>query len=492
MAINKYCNLYGENKIKDDYDKINIGFSEVETDVSGVLNSETDRETAETQREVNEVARQLRYSNTKHYSEYNNDSVYHTNNIVSYQGSSFMLKENSDGSILESQGFAPPDYPTEENERWKMVGKRGDKGDTGVVPSITVGTVTTLPPGNPVTVIRRTGSADETPIFDFAIPKGADGLGAGDVLWADIDQDHDGIIDIANTAADANKLGGQLPGYYAKETEFSSLTEAFNTHESDYTMQIPWGGLSTNISNAYSISSPIITSLATGMAVSFKCNVDSTGAVTLNWAGTGYKSVIKANGLSVTNWKNGGVYTVRFDGTNFQLQGEGGEYGTNDPNDVKVSIPFGTEDGIKIGTYTSDATAIAADVKLSKIAYANGQRLVGTNIDKKWRSGSQTIYGTSIVSYYAVVDVSGLDFKPSTVICWGQDVNGYYDLKVYHSSMPTSLNQMVFENIRFISGYYYTNEAVTDTTTQIRDDGFTMTLHRITSGSMLAHWIAFE
>lgn len=221
MAINKYCNLYGENKIKDDYGKINIGFSEVETDITAVLNSESERETAETQREVNEVVRQLRYSNSKHYGSYDPDFVYHTNNIVSYQGSSYMLKENPDGTILESQGFAPPTYPAEENERWKMVGKRGDKGETGVVPSITVGTVTTLLPGNPVTVTRQTGSPDETPVFDFAIPKGADGLGAGDVLWADIDQDHDGVIDNANTAnnaLNADKLGGQLPDYYAKET----------------------------------------------------------------------------------------------------------------------------------------------------------------------------------------------------------------------------------------------------------------------------------
>lgn len=236
MAINKYCNLYGENKIKDDYDKINIGFSEVETDITAVLNSESERETAETQREVNEVARQLRYSNSKHYGSYDPDFVYHTNNIVSYQGSSYMLKENPDGTILESQGFAPPTYPTEENERWRMIGKRGDKGDTGVVPNIQVGTVITLQPGNPVTVTRQVGSSDEAPVFDFAIPKGADGLGAGDVLWADIDQDHDGVIDNANTANNAlnadksnnaDKLGGQLPDYYAKET---SLVQHVNNN----------------------------------------------------------------------------------------------------------------------------------------------------------------------------------------------------------------------------------------------------------------------
>lgn len=239
MAMNKYCNLYGQNKIKDEYTKINNGFELVQNDVNPLLTSEADREAAETQREVNEAIRQLRYANTKHYGEYSPDTVYHTNNVVSYQGSSFMLKENSDGSILESQGFAPPAYPVEENERWKMIGKRGDKGetgeqgiqgdkgdtgekgdqgdkgdqglkgDTGAVPNITVGNVVTLQPGNPVTVTRRVGSPDEVPVFDFAIPKGQDGTGAGDMVKDDYDTNNDGKVNAADVADSVDWSGIQ-------------------------------------------------------------------------------------------------------------------------------------------------------------------------------------------------------------------------------------------------------------------------------------------
>ncbi|PYG90131.1 hypothetical protein LY28_00011 [Ruminiclostridium sufflavum DSM 19573] len=215
--MNKYCNLYGENKIKDEYQKINNGFELVQGDVENVLNSESGREVAETQREVNEVNRQLRYANTKHYGEYNPITVYHTNNIVSYFGSSYMLKENTDGTILESQGYAPPEYPQEENDRWKLVGKKGDKGDTGAVPNIQIGTVTTLQPGNTATVSRHSGSPDTEPIFDFGIPKGIDGTGAGDMTKSVYDTDNSGIVD------DAERLGGQLPGYYAKANDLSVL-----------------------------------------------------------------------------------------------------------------------------------------------------------------------------------------------------------------------------------------------------------------------------
>lgn len=49
------------------------------------------------------------------------------------------------------------------------------KGDTGEVPDIQVGTVTTVQPDQPASVTRRSGSPDEAPIFDFSLPKGETG-----------------------------------------------------------------------------------------------------------------------------------------------------------------------------------------------------------------------------------------------------------------------------------------------------------------------------
>ncbi len=94
-------------------------------------------------------------------------------------------------------------------------------------------------------------------------------------------------------------------------------------HKLSYEPHIPFGGTSTNSDNNYSISSPSIGSLAEGMAICFKCNTDSSGATTLNWDGKGAKAIKKANGTDVINLKSGGIYTLRYDGTNFILQGEG-------------------------------------------------------------------------------------------------------------------------------------------------------------------------
>lgn len=94
-------------------------------------------------------------------------------------------------------------------------------------------------------------------------------------------------------------------------------------HLADYMLQVPYGGTTTNNGNNYSITSPFISSLVAGMAVCVKINADSTGATTLDWYSTGAKAIKKSNGNSVTNLKANGIYTLRYDGTNFIVQGEG-------------------------------------------------------------------------------------------------------------------------------------------------------------------------
>jgi hypothetical protein len=61
-----------------------------------------------------------------------------------------------------------------------LPGVPGVDGSAGVAATIAVGTVTTLSPGSPATVTNAGTSA--AAVFDFGIPKGADGAGTGDVV----------------------------------------------------------------------------------------------------------------------------------------------------------------------------------------------------------------------------------------------------------------------------------------------------------------------
>lgn len=130
------------------------------------------------------------------------------------------------------------------------------------------------------------------------------------------------ILD-ADTAGNLLNLINGLAGTGRTTETVKGVSDALNTHKADYTLQVPFGGTTTGSANTYAIATPAITALTIGMAISVKFNVDSTGASTLNWNGKGAKGIKKSNGSDVTNLKSTGIYTLRYDGTNFILQGEG-------------------------------------------------------------------------------------------------------------------------------------------------------------------------
>lgn len=89
-----------------------------------------------------------------------------------------------------------------------LVGPPGADGTDGVSPTISVsksGKVTTI------TIVDAEGTHTAT------INDGADGSGAGDMVRATYDVNENGIVD------DAEKLGGQLPSYYAKAADVPSV-----------------------------------------------------------------------------------------------------------------------------------------------------------------------------------------------------------------------------------------------------------------------------
>lgn len=100
------------------------------------------------------------------------------------------------------------------------VSVRGPQGDTGAVPNITVGTVSTLPPGSSATVTRQEGSTNENPVLDFGLPAGRDGEGSGDMVAAVYDptnkaQDIFAYTDQAEEdakAASVSKAGDTMTG----------------------------------------------------------------------------------------------------------------------------------------------------------------------------------------------------------------------------------------------------------------------------------------
>ena len=251
---------------------------------------------------------------------------------------------------------------------------------------------------------------------------------------------------------------------------------------SDYTRQIPFA-TTVGSANAYVISDPAITAYVMGMAVCIKIHAASTGASTLNWSGLGAKPIKRSNGTAISNQlKAGGVYTLRYDGTNFILQGEGGngtatasdllsgKTATTDAGDitgsmtnngpttadtitlasegVEYTIPQGYHSGLRklkvtitnmaaavikagvvvggiTGTFTANATAIAADMRAGKTAGINGSMVTGTmsdrNISNNWTaddvytSGTGSLYLKPPAGAYAPSGTSG---NPGSIGGW--------------------------------------------------------------------------
>jgi hypothetical protein len=125
----------------------------------------------------------------------------------------------------------------------------------------------------------------------------------------------------------------------------------FDTHLADY-VQHPAYAVASGSANAYTVTlNPAPTSYVEGMAIALKINTDNTGASTINVNGLGTKAIKKTNGndVSAGNLKAGSIYTLRYNGTNFILQGEGGS-GNAQPSDVLSGKTFTNDSGEQTGT----------------------------------------------------------------------------------------------------------------------------------------------
>ena len=126
-------------------------------------------------------------------------------------------------------------------------------------------------------------------------------------------------------------------------------------HYSDIKNEIEIKYATASGTNIYTVTISGITAYTEGLSVKIKFTNANTGASTLNINGLGAKNIVKSNGnpLSSGNIKAGQICHLVYTGSVFQLLGEGGEYGTAQPQHVLEGYTIGTEEGIKNGTMTN-------------------------------------------------------------------------------------------------------------------------------------------
>jgi hypothetical protein len=212
-------------------------------------------------------------------------------------------------------------------------------------------------------------------------------------------------------------------------------------------------GVTAGTGAIYTVTLSPAPTLTAGLRVTLKFHLANTGAATLNVNGLGAKSILKSNGsaLSAGNIKLNSVYTLVYDGSNFILQGEGGEYGTAVASEVLSGKTIGTDGGIVTGTmphfkghneaayvepnpggtrlymmphvgyydaganntwiYKDDPNYIASNIRAGASIFG----IVGTLIEgKRVATGSQPVPQGMTIS----ASVSGLTFRPRIISVW--------------------------------------------------------------------------
>lgn len=174
--------------------------------------------------------------------------------------------------------------------------------------------------------------------------------------------------------------------------------------------------------NTYTVTISGITAYTEGLSVKIKFTNANTGASTLNINSLGAKSIVKSNGnaLSSGNIKAGQICHLVYTGSVFQLLGEGGEYGTAQPNHVLEGYTIGTETGLVNGTIPSKGAATitpsTADQTIDSGQYLSGVQTIAGDanlISSNIKSGV-SIFG--VAGNSNVVDTSAGDATASEIL----------------------------------------------------------------------------
>ncbi|MFY2158506.1 hypothetical protein ACOSZF_23410, partial [Cytobacillus firmus] len=204
-------------------------------------------------------------------------------------------------------------------------------------------------------------------------------------------------------------------------------------------------GVATGSANTYAVTlNPAPVAYVEGMAVSIKINVDSTAASTLNVNGLGAKAIKKSNGTDVTNLKANGIYTLRYDGTNFILQGEGGS-GNATASDL-----------LSGKTASTDAGDITGIMPNNTGDYANGitntvgtRALGGSALYAQIPEGAYLTKATANGGVFHEIRVADNDFRPDN-IKQGVDIFGLTgnlkEEKKLATAVPASFGAYLFAN----------------------------------------------
>lgn len=193
-----------------------------------------------------------------------------------------------------------------------------------------------------------------------------------------------GVSRTPEQTLELNNLALNLKDYYVDRDEYNSIAY----HVVTPNRHLVHLGITTNDGNNYSLPGTI--SIDEGILTTFTFsvyfNVGSTGNAYLKLPGfDSFLPIVKRDGTPTKVKK--GVYLLfwEYSRLNFQLLGEGGEYGTAQEPQVLTPYTIGTEDGViqgtmpDRGTISDTITTQSGQITISQ-GYHNGNGKINANI----------------------------------------------------------------------------------------------------------------
>ena len=151
----------------------------------------------------------------------------------------------------------------------------------------------------------------------------------------------------------------------ARKDTVDAVQTNLTTHLADYIRQ-PGYGTTAGSANTYTLTLSPAPTYVDGLAVSVKINVTNTGASTININSLGAKTIKAPDGADVVagDLLLNSIYSLRYNGTNFILQGKGGVTLTGNAGvgDTRLNKTF----------YNTDAkTKLTGTLNLSNVTAGN-------------------------------------------------------------------------------------------------------------------------
>lgn len=273
-------------------------------------------------------------------------------------------------------------------------------------------------------------------------------------------------------------IGAETPA--GAQAKADMVKAELDGHVRDRISHIPYA-VAIGTANAYAVTlSPAPTTYVDGMALCVKINVASTGSSTINVNGLGAKTILDSLGNVITpgGLKENTPYTLRYNGTNFIVQGKGGG-GDASPNDILLGKTAMVDSGQITGNLVLTGNATGDDVAAGKTFYNTDPKTIVTGTGE---NAKRVASGTGVSASSGVVTVNGLAFAPSVVIVGNDIINGGQGWRKVYSSVGSILNSKTCVGL---PGSVMESGAWT-----ITSNGFSTGFFG--SGAISFNWIAFE